>query len=133
MNVKIIDAEMRPLELNSGVPYSKENLIRQRLLNLSGTVLFANREKADFLVVHGAIHDLLKVSVDDLQRTGNILSTFKGEAVLIASDVYDDVLEKFKPYINKKKVFIMPEDTNKCIPVTDALRIIASVDISEVK
>jgi hypothetical protein len=133
MNLNILDANVEPLKKNIDWPLTRETLIRQRLQSLSGMILFANKQRTDFLVVRGAIHDMLSVPEDDLCRTGNIFNQFEGEAVLIVADVHDELLEKFKCLIDSEKVIIMPDDRNKNMSVNDALRMIASVQISEQK
>jgi hypothetical protein len=130
MNLRIIEAEIKSLDEVQIKKCTYEERLRLRNLALSGTILFANEQKAEFLILRGAISNLLSQPDVDLKVTGHILNEFVGDAVIMVADVDDKLFARFSPFINKKKVILMPDDSGKNLTVNETLQIISSMQIS---
>ncbi len=130
MNLRIIEAEIKSLDEVQIKACTYEERLRLRNLALSGTVLFANDQKAEFLILRGAITNLLSQPEVDLKVTGHILNKFAGDAVIMVSDVQDKLFSRFRPFINGMKVILMPDDEGKNLSVNETLQMIASMQIT---
>jgi len=130
MNLRIIEAEIRSLDEVQIKTCTNEERMRLRNLALSGTVLFANKQKAEFLILRGAITNMLSVPDLDLKVTGQILNEFAGDAVLMIADLDENLFSRFSQFINRKKVILMPDDSHKNLTVNETLQMIASMKIS---
>ena len=130
MNLRIIEVEIKSLDEVQVRTCTYEERQRLRNLALSGTILFANEQKAEFLILRGAIDNLLSAGDVDLKVTAHILNEFGGDAVLMVADIPDKLFARIRPFINKKKVILMPDDNGKNLKVNEALQMIASMQIS---
>jgi hypothetical protein len=130
MNLRIIEAEIKSLDEVQIKACTYEERLRLRNLALSGTILFANEQKAEFLILRGAITNLLSQPDIDLKVTGHILNEFAGDAVIMVADVEENLFSRFRPFIDRKRVILMPDDSGKNIRVNETLQMIASMQIT---
>ena len=95
---------------------AKGKLVGERLDCLKRIIFYANKQKAHFLVVAGDLFDKITVAKKILKETGEALSKFDGEAVLIIPGNHDfytedesSIWKSFSDYIDERKVFILSQ------------------------
>jgi hypothetical protein len=130
MNLRIIEAEIKSLDEVQIKKCTYEERLRLRNLALSGTILFANAQKAEFLILRGAITNLLSQPDADLKVTGHILNEFAGDAVIMVADIQEKLFSRFRPFIDRNKIILMPDDSGKNLRVNETLQILASMQIT---
>ena len=59
-----------------------------------------------------------------------ILNEFAGDAVIMVADVEEKLFSRFKPFIDRKKVILMPDNSRKNLKVNEVLQMIPSMEIS---